>query len=85
MTKPNIPSRICKYASMKVCKYARGHLVWEQIGRLIGKGPHPIEKFMKALGEVSLHCESFYLKFIVDINFIFLLQFHFQHQLNFQL
>ena len=52
--------QVCKYASMKVCKYARGHLVWEQRGRLIGKGPLPKDKFMKALGEVSLHCKIFY-------------------------
>ena len=45
---------------MKVCKYARGHLVPEQRGRLIGKGPLPKEKLMKALGEVSSHCEIFY-------------------------
>ena len=51
--------QVCKYASMKVCKYARGHLVWEQRGRLIGKGPLPKEKLMKALGEVSSHCEIF--------------------------
>ena len=44
---------------MKVCKYARGHLVPEQRGRLIGKGPLPKEKLMKALGEVSSHCEIF--------------------------
>ena len=42
---------------MKVCKYARGHLVPEQRGRLIGKGPLPKEKLMKALGEVSSHCK----------------------------
>ena len=45
---------------MKVCKYARGHLDPEQRGRLIGKGPLPKEKLMKALGEVSSHCEIFY-------------------------
>ena len=45
---------------MKVCKYARGHLVPEQRGRLIGKGPLPKEKLMKALGEVSSHCEIFF-------------------------
>ena len=44
---------------MKVCKYARGHLDPEQRGRLIGKGPLPKEKLMKALGEVSSHCEIF--------------------------
>ena len=48
------------YASMQVCKYARGHLVPEQRERLIGKGPLPKEKLMKALGEVSSHCEIFY-------------------------
>ena len=52
--------QVCKYASMKVCKYARGHLVREQRGRLIGKGPLPKDKFMKALGEVSSHCEILY-------------------------
>ena len=52
--------KVSKYASMKVCKYARGHLVPEQRGRLIGKGPLPKEKFMKALGEVSSHCEIFF-------------------------
>ena len=51
--------QVCKYASMKVCKYARGHLVREQRGRLIGKGPLPKDKFMKALGEVSSHCKIF--------------------------
>ena len=53
--------QVCKHLSMKVCKYARGHLVPEQRGRLIGKGPLPKEKFMKALGEVSSHCEIFLL------------------------
>ena len=48
------------YSSMQVWKYARGHLVWEQRGRLIGKGPLPKEKIMKALGEVSSHCEIFF-------------------------
>ena len=48
---------------MKVCKYARGHLVPEQRGRLIGKGPLPKEKLMKALGEVSSHCEMFFIIF----------------------
>ena len=48
---------------MQVCKYARGHLVPEQRGRLIGKGPLPKEKLMKALGEVSSHCEIFILGF----------------------
>ena len=51
--------QVCKHLSMKVCKYARGHLDPEQRGRLIGKGPLPKEKLMKALGEVSSHCESF--------------------------
>ena len=51
--------QVCKHLSMKVCKYARGHLVPEQRGRLIGKGPLPKEKLMKALGEVSSHCEIF--------------------------
>ena len=45
---------------MKVCKYARGHLVPEQRGRLIGNAPLPKEKLMKALGEVSSHCEIFF-------------------------
>ena len=44
---------------MQVCKYARGHLGPEQRGRLIGKGPLPKEKLMKALGEVFSHCEIF--------------------------
>ena len=52
--------QVCKHLSMKVCKYARGHLVPEQRGRLIGKGPLPKEKLMKALGEVSSHCEIFF-------------------------
>jgi len=43
--------QVCKHLSMKVCKYARGHLDPEQKGRLIGKGPLPKEKLMKALGE----------------------------------
>ena len=51
--------QVCKHLSMKVCKYARGHLDPEQRGRLIGKGPLPKEKLMKALGEVSSHCEIF--------------------------
>ena len=53
--------QVCKHLSMKVCKYARGHLDPEQRGRLIGKGPLPKEKLMKALGEVSSHCEIFFL------------------------
>ena len=57
--------QVCKHLSMKVCKYARGHLVPEQRGRLIGKGPLPKEKLMKALGEVSSHCEIFYYYFNV--------------------
>ena len=57
-----VSMQVCKYAiSMKVCKYARGHLVREQRGRLIGKGSLPKDKFMKALGEVSSHCEIFSL------------------------
>ena len=52
--------QVCKHLSMKVCKYARGHLDPEQRGRLIGKGPLPKEKLMKALGEVSSHCEIFF-------------------------
>ena len=51
--------QVCKHLSMKVCKYARGHLALEQRGRVIGKGPLPKEKLMKALGEVSSHCEIF--------------------------
>ena len=51
--------QVCKHLSMKVCKYARGHLVPEQRGRLIGKGPLPKEKLMKAVGEVSSHCKIF--------------------------
>jgi len=47
---------------MKVCKYARGHLDPEQRGRLIGKGPLPKEKLMIALGEVSSHCEIFFIR-----------------------
>merc|ERR1712055_566845 len=54
-------AHLCKYVSMKVCKYGRGYVVPEQRGRLIGKGPLPKEKFMKALGEVSSHCEIFYI------------------------
>ena len=46
---------------MQVCKYVRGRLVQEQRGRLIGKNPLPNDKFMKALGEVSSHCEIFSL------------------------
>ena len=52
--------QVLKYVSMQVWKYARGLLVREQRGRLIGKGPLPKDKFMKALGEVSSHCEIFF-------------------------
>ena len=58
--------QVCKHLSMKVCKYARGHLVPEQRGRLIGKGPLPKEKLMKALGEVSSHCEIFLDSFAIS-------------------
>ena len=51
--------QVCKHLSVKVCKYGRGHVVPEQRGILIGKGPFPKEKLMKALGEVSSHCEIF--------------------------
>ena len=51
--------QVCKYE--RICKYATGHLVPEQRGRIIGKGPLPNEKLMKAQGEVSLHCEILWL------------------------
>ena len=66
---------ICKYASMWVSKYASIHAyasmqvckyesmqedIW--FGNKVEdlrKGPLPKDKFMKALGEVSSHCEIF--------------------------
>ena len=48
-----------------VVKYGRGYVVPEQRGRLIGKGPLPKEKLMKALGEVSSHCEIFFAQNLI--------------------
>ena len=60
-------AHICKCVSMPPpnSKVSRGHLVQEQRGRLIGKGPLPKDKFMKVLGEVSSHCEIFICPFYI--------------------
>ena len=47
---------------MQVCKRTSGS---EQRGRLIGKGPLPKEKIMKALGEVSSRCEIFLVRVVI--------------------
>ena len=49
---------VCKYTSMQVCKYACTR-VWEYASKQLCN--YTQDKFMKALGEVSSHCEIFFL------------------------